>query len=307
MTLRFREVTTGLRFPEGPVALEDGSCLVVEMQAGTLTRVGPDGRKTIVATTGGGPNGAAIGPDGKCYVCNNGGVVWTSDRYGPRPAGQAPDYRTGSIDRVDLDTGKVEVLYTGSDKGRLCSPNDLVFDRHGGMWFTDSGKTRARDTDRGSVYYAKWDGSEIHEVIHPILVPNGVALSPDQKTLYVVETQTARLWRFEITGPGQVARKPWPSPHGGDLVAAVPGYLFFDSIAVDSAGNICVATLIEGGIAVISPEGRLLEHIRLPDMYSTNICFGGPELRTAFVTLANSGRLISFEWPRPGLALNHTA
>ena len=71
-----REVTSGLQFPEGPVWMEDGSVLVVEIRRGTLTRVAPDGTKTVVAETGGGPNGAAIGPDGKVYVCNNGGFIW---------------------------------------------------------------------------------------------------------------------------------------------------------------------------------------------------------------------------------------
>src|SRR2546426_7892594 len=71
-----REITSGLQFPEGPVALADGSVLVVEIKRGTLTRVAPDGKQTIVATTGGGPNGAAIGPDGRVYVCNNGGLEW---------------------------------------------------------------------------------------------------------------------------------------------------------------------------------------------------------------------------------------
>src|SRR3989454_8782118 len=71
-----REITSGLQFPEGPIALADGSVLVVEIKRGTLTRVAPDGKQTIVATTGGGPNGAAIGPDGLVYVCNNGGFEW---------------------------------------------------------------------------------------------------------------------------------------------------------------------------------------------------------------------------------------
>src|SRR6185312_1158196 len=67
-----REIATGLRFPEGPIAMPDGSVLLVEIERQTLSRVTPDGKVTVVATTGGGPNGAAIGPDGKCYICNNG-------------------------------------------------------------------------------------------------------------------------------------------------------------------------------------------------------------------------------------------
>ncbi|MDI6028938.1 SMP-30/gluconolactonase/LRE family protein [Corticibacterium sp. UT-5YL-CI-8] len=303
--MTYREVATGLRFPEGPVALPDGTCLVVEMERQALTRVGADGTVTQIAHLPGGPNGAALGPDMHCYVCNNGGVSFQTDSFGLRPAGQAPNYRTGSIDRVDLRTGAVETLYERSADGPLRSPNDIVFDRYGGFWFTDSGKTRQRDSDRGSVYYAKNDGSECREVIFPMLVPNGIALSPDQSRLIVAETHTARLWSFNITGPGTVDRKSWPSPHGGTLVAGMPGYQWFDSLAIDSAGNTCVATLIKGGITVISPDGSRIDYISLPDLYTTNICFGGPDLKTAYVTLANSGRLVALDWPVAGLALNY--
>ena len=79
----------------------------------------------------------------------------------------------------------------------------------------------------------------------------------------------------------------------------------FDSLAVDSAGNICVATLMNGGITVISPDGRNVEHIPMPDHYATNICFGGPDLKTAYITLSMSGRLVAMDWPRPGAKLNY--
>src|SRR5690606_3166255 len=124
-------------FPEGPVALPDGSVLVVEIAAGTLTRVEPDGTKTVVAKLGGGPNGAAIGPDGRCYVCNNGGFLF-SERDGRLYPGFAPtEYRGGWIEAVDLTTGKSEVLYRSCGEQKLLGPNDLVFDRHGGFYFTD--------------------------------------------------------------------------------------------------------------------------------------------------------------------------
>jgi len=218
----FREVAGGLRFPEGPVALPDGSCLVMEMQGRAMSRITMDGKVVEIAKIDGGPNGAALGPDGKCYVCNNGGTSFQRDEHGPRPGLQDPSYRTGSIDRVDIQTGAVEVLYERSDISHLRSPNDIVFDRFGGFWFTDSGKTRPRESDRGSVCYAKADGSECREIIFPMLVPNGIALSPDQSTLLVVETHTARLWAFELSGPGEIVRKPWPSPHGGTLIAGLP-------------------------------------------------------------------------------------
>ena len=77
-----KEIATDLRFPEGPIAMPDGSILLVEIAAGTLTQITSEGKKETVATLGGGPNGAAIGPDGKCYVCNNGGFEWHSSSKG---------------------------------------------------------------------------------------------------------------------------------------------------------------------------------------------------------------------------------
>ena len=301
-----REITSGLLFPEGPVAMPDGSVLVVEIARRTLTRVLPDGSKEIVARPGGGPNGAAIGPDGRCWLCNNGGFEFVVDPdHGLRPVCQAWDYSGGRIEAVDLATGEVEVVYRGTSEHPLKGPNDIVFDAHGGFYFTDLGKMRTRDSDRGAVYYAKADGTSIREVAFPMVMPNGIGLSPDGTTLYVAETEAARLWAWPIREPGVLGREPWPSPHGGRLIAQPGGiYQRFDSLAVDSAGNICVATLAHGGITVISPDGSSIEHIPMPDLHTTNLCFGGPDLRTAYVTLSNSGRLVACEWPRPGLALN---
>lgn len=302
-----REVATGLRFPEGPVALADGSLLVVEIARRCLTRLLPNGTREVVATPGGGPNGAAIGPDGKCYVCNNGGFEFTEDEgFGLRPVIQAWDYSGGRIERIDLLTGEVEVLYRGTPQVQLRGPNDLVFDAHGGFYFTDLGKVRQRDMDRGALFYARADGSLIREIAFPLVTPNGIGLSPDGDTLYVAETEAARLWAFDIVEPGVLKKAPWPSPHGGRLVADPGGvYQRFDSLAVEAEGNICVATLINGGITVISPAGEVVEHVPMPDLYTTNICFGGPDLRTAYITLSNSDRLVAVDWPRPGLALHH--
>jgi gluconolactonase len=265
----------------------------------------PSGRKEVIAHLGGGPNGAAIGPDGKCYVCNNGGFSWHRDSSNfARPTGRAGDYTSGRIEQVDLDTGAVKTLYDSCGGVHLKGPNDIVFDAKGGFWFTDLGKTYGRLMDRGAVYYARTDGSMIREAIYPIMTPNGIGLSPDGRTLYVSETETSRIWSYPITGEGEVAKQPWPSPNGGRLLHGLPGYQRFDSLAVEAGGNICVATLVRGGISVFSPHGDLVEFHEADEVYCTNICFGGADMRTAFITLSGTGRLIAVEWPRPGLALN---
>jgi gluconolactonase len=293
-----------LRFPEGPVALPDGDVLVVEIARGTLSRVTPDGRVSVVAATGGGPNGAAIGPDGACYVCNNGGFAW-HERDGRLFPGlseaHAPE---GRIERVDLTTGKVEMVYRDCDGRPLVAPNDLVFDDHGGFWFTDHGHRRRRDKDRTGVFYAKADGSLIREAIFPVDEPNGIGLSPDGKTLYVAETYSGRVFAYNLLGPGEVDRKqralPWML---GRLLFGSASLQMFDSLAVEAGGNVCVATIGHGGITVIAPDGPLVEHVAMPDIITTNICFGGPDLATAWITLSSTGRLVRMPWPRPGLAL----
>ncbi len=306
MKLNGREVTRGLKFPEGPIAMPDGSVLVVEIEGGRLIRVMPDGEKKVVAELGGGPNGAAIGPGGKCYVCNNGGFNWVhhTDGYA-RPHGRADNYTGGSIQRVDLETGAVEALYTHCDGEPLKGPNDIVFDGKGGFWFTDHGKSYGRLMDRGAVFYAAADGSSIKEVAFPVITPNGVGLSPDGKTLYVSETETGRLWSYPVLGPGELGKEPWPSPNGGKIVGSPEGFQRFDSMAVEANGNICVATLVNAGITVFSPEGEIVEFREAPEPYCTNICFGGPNLQTAYITLSGYGTLIEVDWPRPGLPLAH--
>lgn len=303
---RIRELADGLEFPEGPVAMPDGSVVLVEIANGWLTRVTADGTRRQLVHLGAGPNGAAIGPGGKLFICNNGGFQWhRSAEHGLRPIGQANDYSGGRIEAVDLASGQVECLYTQSGSGPLKGPNDLVFDRHGGFWFTDHGKVRPREVDRGGVCYALADGSAIREAVFPLWSPNGIGLSPDEKTLYVAETFTGRLWAFDIGEPGHILARPWPdSPNGGRLACRLPGMQNIDSLAADAEGNICLATLGEGGITVVSPAGQVLHRVELPDPMTTNICFGGKDLKTAFVTLSSTGRLVALDWPCPGLPLN---
>ncbi len=297
-------IAKGLRFPEGPVAYADGSVVLVEIAAGRITRVAADGAVSVVATPGGGPNGLAIGPDGALYCCNNGGFSWREHNDLLLPVGTPDDYSGGRIERIDPATGAVTVLYTACNGHELRGPNDIVFDRSGGFYFTDLGKSRPRSRDWGAVYYARADGSHITEIAQPVMTPNGVGLSPDERTLYVAETETSRLWAFDIAAPGVIAKQPWPSPHGGRLVCGLPGFQRFDSLAVTAAGSICVATLMTGHITEIAADGRVVRSVTMPDPYPTNICFGGPDLRTASITLSGRGQLAQMEWPEPGLRLN---
>ena len=307
MSDNVRILATGLKFPEAPVAMADGSVIVGEIGGGVVTRVAPDGTKTTLSRPGGGPNGLAVGPDGALYLCNNGGSVYEDPNHSFLATAPLPDYTHGSIQRIDPRTGEAKTLYTHVNGHKLSAPNDIVFDTHGGFYFTDLGKRFAHHRDHGGLYYALPDGSRIDELVYPILSPNGVALSPDGKTVYIADTETSRIVAYDVIAPGKVKLNAFPAIYGGRLVCGLPGYQKFDSMAVEANGNICVATLITGHITVIAPDGRVVRQAKMPDVYPTNICFGGPDLRTAYITLSAEGSVGVMQWPEPGLRLNHNA
>jgi gluconolactonase len=303
--MSFEIVAEGLGFPEGPIAMDDGSVIVVEIKRQTLTRCW-NGRTEVIAHLGGGPNGAAIGPDGAVYVCNNGGATFVERNGVTIPRGISPDYSGGRIERVDLATGKVDRLYAACGEHPLRAPNDLVFDRGGGIWFTDYGHDLGRTRDKSGIYHAAPDGSKIAEVYFGSLGYNGIGLSPDENTVYTAETLTGRLVAFDLAGPGQIARRRGQFP--GRVVATMPGdpLEYFDSLAVTAAGNVCVATLLAGGITTIAPDGSYTK-LATPDGFTTNLCFGGKDMRDAWITFSSGGKLAKARWSEPGLRLNFHA
>jgi gluconolactonase len=269
-------LATGLGFPEGPVVCADGSIVLTEIRNNQCSRVTPDGKVSVFSKAGGGPNGLAIGPDGFFYLCNNGGSRYVEGHS--MGVGPHPDYKFGSVQRIDPKTGEAKLLYKEVNGHVLSAPNDLVFDTAGGFYFTDLGKRYARHRDHGGLYYALPDGSKIVELAYPILSPNGCGLSPDGKTIYVADTEGARLWAFDIEAPGVIKAPPPHAAHSGRVIT--------------------------GYITEISPQGDIVRAEKMPDTYPTNICFGGPDMRTAYITLSDTGRLGVMQWPEPGLKLN---
>jgi gluconolactonase len=299
-----RILATGLGFPEGPVVMPDGSVILTEIRNRRCARVTADGKVSVFSDNGGGPNGLAVGPDGALYCCNNGGSRYVEGKS--MGQGPHPDYRHGSIQRLDAKTGEAKLLYTECDGQRLSAPNDLVFDTSGGFYFTDLGKRYARHRDHGGIYYARPDGSKITCLVYPFLSPNGCGLSPDGKVLYVADTASARLYAYDIEAPGVLAKTKADFAHTGRVVGGAPaGPAGFDSLAVLANGNICVATLTTGKITEFAPDGKIVREVKMPDTYPTNICFGGPDMRTAYITLSDKGQLAVMQWPTPGLKLNY--
>jgi gluconolactonase len=292
----------GLEFPEGPIAMADGSVILTEIKGQRLTRIGPDGGKEVIAQVPGGPNGAAIGPDGAIWICNNGGSFHYIEQDGLTiPGPTLPDHQGGMIQRLDLATGRLETVFEACDGARLIGPNDLVFDREGGFWFTDYGSSPQGSRKLGAVYYAKADGSHISRQREHLISPNGIGLSPDEATVYVADTYLGRLWAFSVTEPGVLAPTEMFGAVPGRAVHNLQGVQLLDSLAVEEGGKVCVATILNGGITIFDPDGGEPEHVPVPDLVTTNICFGGADMRTAWITASSTGRLYRCRWPRPGL------
>jgi gluconolactonase len=280
-------VAEGLAFPEGPVVMADGSVIVVELAAGRITRCW-NGRTETICAIGGGPNGAAIGPDGALYVCNNGGLDPVKFQNA-RGAGHE-----GRVERVNLATGRFERIYDSCEGIALEAPNDIIFDADGRIWFTDLGKTHDGIRTASGLFSALPDGSSIAAINRHAISYNGVGLSPDGAHVYVADTHQGRLWRYDRAVETQ--RPTW--------VATAPGPVGFDSLAVTAAGNVCVATLYGGGISTITPQGDISKYAIAGEPYVTNIAFGGEDMRDAWITLSSTGRLVKTRWGEPGLKLN---
>jgi gluconolactonase len=306
-----RIVASGLAFPEGPTVLADRSILVVELAKGRLSRVDPsDGAVTPIAEVGGSPNGAALGPDGWVYLANNGGMAFEERGGSYYGIGISPTYKGGLIQRVDLASGGYETVHESYNGRRLAGPNDLVFGKDGSLWFTDQPKKREHDRDWGAVYHSSPSGA-LTRVIDRLDDPNGIGLSPDETRLYVAETNPGRVQAWGIEAPGVV--RPLYSGslaylnRGGRMVGRTSSMQWFDSMAVTAAGELVVGTLGEpGGLTVIDPERGVQEFVvfaGLDETFVTNVCFAGPHLTSAYVTLSVSGLLIEVDWPTPGLPL----
>lgn len=279
---RAEVVCDGIPFAEGPVWCPDGTLVATSVAEGAVYRVAPDeGRPRVLARTGGGANGAALGADGSILVTQNGGIDFGATGLFSDPPPFEP--ATPGLQRVAPDGSVVYLADTG-----LQAPNDLVVTPAGDVLFTDPPHYPPAAEGTGRVMRFGHDGS-LHPFATGFWYCNGIALDRDGDVVVVerrglqrVYPDGTRDWLVEALGRG-----------GGD------------GFCVDADGRFYVASTVEHGIRVVDHDGTILDFLPIDgDGLTTNCCFGGADLRTLFCTDAVPGRVVAFEhMPTPGCPL----
>lgn len=285
-------LATGFRFPEGPSVGRDGQVYVCELAGRRVSRAAPDGTTEVFADLGGSPNGSAFGPDGHLYVANGGGR-WAAEASTGGKEGPADS--PGLVQRVAPD-GTFSTLVAEIDGVPLNSPNDLCFDPEGGLWFTDPRwPDEHGGVPPGTICYTNLEGQAVRA--HTGLIfPNGLGVTDDGATLIVAESTTYLLHAFPILGPGRLGS---PREFADLGEGALP-----DGLCFDRDGRVLCAGHGAAAVFVFPPEGGTLEErVVLGDKDVTNLCFGGPDMTTLYITESDSGRLVTLEWDTPGMVL----
>ncbi len=284
---------SGLSYPEGPVALSDGSWLCVEggAERGCVTQISPDGRTLRVVAKTGRPNGLAVDRDG---------FIWVAES------------KTPSLLRVTLD-GKVHVAMTGCDGEPFLFPNDLCLGPDGAVYLTDSGvhidefapggKIRPDYTDvsyDGRLYRVDVKNGKIRKLDSAIKFTNGIAFGPDGN-LYVNETLTGMIYRYEWKDGDHIGSRQ----DFGNVIdhAAPPGWKGPDGMAFGADGNLYVAVFAQHDVTVLGREGAVLKRIRTRGKLPTNCAFGLPGQKKLYVTEYELGQLEVFDVRTDGLPL----
>jgi gluconolactonase len=256
-----KKLHTGFDFTEGPAADSEGNVYFSDIPKESIFKISLDGSKSLFTDKSNHANGLMFNGKGELVACEMDGTIVAWDV-----------------------TKKARRVVTGEHKGaRYNAPNDLVVDRAGGVYFTDPSFRAPKELPQGktAVYYVSASG-EVTRLLDNLPNPNGVRLSPDEKTLYVIPSGQADMMSYTVEAPGKIGpgkvyctlKQPEGKKGGGG-----------DGLAVDSKGNLYITSAL--GLQVFDPAGKMLGIIAFPEQPS-NATFGGADMKTLFVTARTS-------------------
>jgi gluconolactonase len=272
-------------FLEGPAVDDKENVFFSDIISNRILKMNARGEVSVFRSDSGRANGNAFDAQGRLITCEG---------FGLGPGGRR------RIVRTDMKTGDVTVLTERYEGKRYNSPNDLCVDDRGRIWFTDPryGDRENMEMKDEGVYRIDPDGTVIRALTQPsVEKPNGIAVAPDGRTLYVIDSNdqvggNRKVWAFDVSEQGALSKRrliyDFRQGRGGD------------GVRVDMKGNLWVAagirkprppgevTDIPQGVYVISPQGKLLGRVPIPEDYVTNLAFGGPERKTLFVLAGTS-------------------
>jgi len=273
-------------FTEGPAVDAEGNVFFSDIVNNRIMKRAADGALSVWRADSGRANGNMFDAQGRLVTCEG---------------AEFGDGGRRRISRTDMRTGDVEVLTDRYDGKRYNSPNDLVIDKHGRIYFTDPRYKEDRsdlEMEVEAVYRLDLDGRVMRILQQPtIQKPNGIAISPDNRTLYVVDSSPTpggnrKIWAFDLS--------PDAVPSGQRLVYDFAPGRGADGMRTDVEGNLWIAAGISRarhanetadvppGVYVITPTGNLLGRIPVPEDSITNLAFGGPDLKTLYIVSGKS-------------------
>jgi len=272
-------------FYEGPAADARGNLFFSDIPANTILKMTPEGAVSVFRSDSGRTNGNAFDAKGRLVSCEGSGLGAGGRRR---------------VVRTDMKTGAISVLTDRFEGKRYNSPNDVCVDGAGRIWFTDPryGDRGDMEMDVEGVYRVDSDGRVARVLGQPdVEKPNGIAVAPDGKTLYVVDSNdqpggNRKVWAFDVSPKGDLGK--------GRTVFDFGQGRGGDGVRTDVDGNLWVAAGIQTsrppgevvdipqGVYVISPQGKLLGRVPIPEDYVTNLAFGGPERKTLYVLAGKS-------------------
>jgi gluconolactonase len=283
------EIATAMAFTEGPTVDRAGNVYFTELVFQRIMKLDPKGVLTVFRENSNNANGLLIDPQGRLIACEGA----DSTRMG------VPQKFKPQVTRTDLASGKIEILADNYEGKPFVGPNDVTIDSKGRLYFTD--------LPGGAVYRVDAPGRVIRILTAPdIQRPNGLQISPDDKTLYVIEANQAQ-------GGARMIRAFDLSPEGTVSRMRVH-YNFYpgrsaDGMSIDTQGNLYASAGMgqlrgtsetldtKTGVHVIAPDGKLINFIPIPEDYITNNAFGGPDMRTLYVTAGKTLYRVRTEVP----------